>query len=81
MYHASPVSYEDVLEQCKGYAGLLTSMIIDVTDELDAARKRGDKMMFEGAQGTLLDIDHGTYLCNFFKYDSRWRRRRFWFWS
>jgi adenylosuccinate synthase len=61
MYHASSVSYEDVLEQCKSYAGLLTSMIIDVTDELDAARKRGDKMMFEGAQGTLLDIDHGTY--------------------
>ncbi|EWM35484.1 adenylosuccinate synthetase family protein [Vibrio parahaemolyticus EKP-021] len=36
-------------------------MVIDVTDELDAARKRGDKIMFEGAQGTLLDIDHGTY--------------------
>ncbi|UMM04829.1 adenylosuccinate synthase [Vibrio campbellii] len=61
MYNASPVSYEDVLEQCMGYAELLTSMVIDVTDELDAARKRGDKMMFEGAQGTLLDIDHGTY--------------------
>ena len=44
-----------------GYAELLTSMVIDVTDELDAARKRGDKIMFEGAQGTLLDIDHGTY--------------------
>jgi adenylosuccinate synthase len=43
------------------YADLLTSMVIDVTDELDAARKRGDKIMFEGAQGTLLDIDHGTY--------------------
>jgi adenylosuccinate synthase len=36
-------------------------MVMDVTDELDAARKRGDKIMFEGAQGTLLDIDHGTY--------------------
>ena len=60
-YKAEPVSYEAVLEEAKGYAELLTSMVIDVTDELDAARKRGDKIMFEGAQGTLLDIDHGTY--------------------
>ncbi|MDP5255312.1 MULTISPECIES: adenylosuccinate synthase [unclassified Vibrio] len=60
-YKAEPVSYEDVLEQAMGYADLLISMIIDVTDELDTARKRGDKIMFEGAQGTLLDIDHGTY--------------------
>lgn len=60
-YKAEPVSYESVLEQAQGYADLLTSMVIDVTDELDAARKRGDKIMFEGAQGTMLDIDHGTY--------------------
>ncbi|OLQ88640.1 adenylosuccinate synthase [Vibrio ponticus] len=60
-YKADAVSYEEVLEQAKGYAELLTSMVMDVTDELDAARKRGDKIMFEGAQGTLLDIDHGTY--------------------
>jgi adenylosuccinate synthase len=60
-YKAEPVSYDEVLEQALGYADLLTSMVMDVTDELDAARKRGDKIMFEGAQGTLLDIDHGTY--------------------
>ncbi len=60
-YKAEPVSYDDVLAQVQSYADLLTSMVIDVTDELDAARKRGDKIMFEGAQGTLLDIDHGTY--------------------
>ncbi|MEI8631660.1 adenylosuccinate synthetase [Vibrio sp. PP-XX7] len=60
-YKAEPVSYEAVLEEVMGYADVLTSMVIDVTDELDAARKRGDKIMFEGAQGTLLDIDHGTY--------------------
>lgn len=53
-YKVDEVSYEDVLEQAKGYAELLTSLVIDVTDELDAARKRGDKIMFEGAQGTLL---------------------------
>ncbi|KUJ00784.1 adenylosuccinate synthase [Vibrio sp. MEBiC08052] len=60
-YKAEPVNYDEVLEQVMGYADVLTSMVIDVTDELDKARKRGDKIMFEGAQGTLLDIDHGTY--------------------
>ncbi|GLT13223.1 adenylosuccinate synthase [Vibrio algivorus] len=60
-YKVDEVNYEEVLEQVKGYAELLTSLVIDVTDELDSARKRGDKIMFEGAQGTLLDIDHGTY--------------------
>ena len=60
-YKVDAVSYEEVLEQAMSYADLLTSMVIDVTDTLDAARKRGDKIMFEGAQGTLLDIDHGTY--------------------
>ncbi len=60
-YKVEPVSYDEVLETILSQADMLTSMVIDVTDELDAARKRGDKIMFEGAQGTLLDIDHGTY--------------------
>ena len=42
-------------------ADLLKSMTVDVTDLLDKARKAGKEIMFEGAQGTLLDIDHGTY--------------------
>ncbi|GAB6263734.1 adenylosuccinate synthase [Photobacterium sp. 53610] len=60
-YNAEPVSYEAVLESVMAQADVLTSMVIDVTQELDDARQRGDKIMFEGAQGTLLDIDHGTY--------------------
>ena len=60
-YQAEPVSYEQTLETVLSQADLLTSMILDVTQELDTARVRGDKIMFEGAQGTLLDIDHGTY--------------------
>ncbi|GAA3549592.1 adenylosuccinate synthase [Zobellella aerophila] len=60
-YGAEAVSYEQVLEQAHGYAELLTSMVVDVTDMLDKARIKGEKIMFEGAQGTLLDIDHGTY--------------------
>lgn len=60
-YQVAPVSYEETLATVMAQADLLTSMVIDVTQELDDARKRGDKIMFEGAQGTLLDIDHGTY--------------------
>ena len=60
-YDVEEVSYEAVLAEAKGYAELLTSMVVDVTDLLDKARLRGDRLMFEGAQGTLLDIDHGTY--------------------
>ena len=60
-YGVEAVSYDDVLAAVKEYASLLISMVVDVTEMLDQARKRGDKIMFEGAQGTLLDIDHGTY--------------------
>ncbi|CAG21643.1 adenylosuccinate synthase [Photobacterium profundum] len=60
-YNAEPVSYDEVLASVMAQADVLTAMVIDVTQELDDARKRGDKIMFEGAQGTLLDIDHGTY--------------------
>ncbi|WP_413113880.1 adenylosuccinate synthase [Thaumasiovibrio sp. DFM-14] len=60
-YNAEPVSYESVLETIMSQADILTAMVMDVTQELDDARQRGDKIMFEGAQGTLLDIDHGTY--------------------
>ncbi|OOF26903.1 adenylosuccinate synthase [Salinivibrio proteolyticus] len=60
-YKADPVSYEETLAKVMEQADILTGMVMDVTQELDDARKRGDKIMFEGAQGTLLDIDHGTY--------------------
>ncbi|KAG1663461.1 Adenylosuccinate synthetase [Nymphon striatum] len=39
----------------------LRPMIIDVPNTLHVLRKEGKNIMFEGAQGTLLDIDHGTY--------------------
>lgn len=60
-YKVEPVSYDEVLAQMIEMAPLLISMVIDVTDELDKARLRGENILFEGAQGTLLDIDHGTY--------------------
>lgn len=60
-YQAEAVSYEEVLQGAIEIADTLKAMVVDVTDVLDKARERGDAIMFEGAQGTLLDIDHGTY--------------------
>ncbi len=60
-YKADAVDYQTVLDEVLAIADILTAMVVDVSDLLDSARKRGDLIMFEGAQGTLLDIDHGTY--------------------
>lgn len=60
-YKVEAVNFDEVLKQVTEVADLLISMVIDVTDELDKARLRGENILFEGAQGTLLDIDHGTY--------------------
>ena len=42
-------------------ADILKAMVVDVTELLDQTRLAGEHILFEGAQGTLLDIDHGTY--------------------
>ncbi|MFT6985114.1 MAG: adenylosuccinate synthase [Psychromonas sp.] len=60
-YKVEAVNFDEVLKQVTEVADLLIGMVIDVTDELDKARLRGENILFEGAQGTLLDIDHGTY--------------------
>jgi len=60
-YKVAPVDYDTVLEHALSVADLLKSMVVDVTDLLETARKNNQAIMFEGAQGTLLDIDHGTY--------------------
>lgn len=60
-YKVEAVDYDTVLKQALDVADLLKSMVVDVTDLLERARKTDKAIMFEGAQGTLLDIDHGTY--------------------
>ncbi|WP_075185451.1 adenylosuccinate synthase [Teredinibacter haidensis] len=60
-YGAEAVSYDEVLEQALELAKELVPMIADVVDELHNARESGKNILFEGAQGSLLDIDHGTY--------------------
>lgn len=60
-YDSEAVSYDEVLQHCMEMKDILQAMTVDVTDLLDKARKQGQPILFEGAQGTLLDIDHGTY--------------------
>ncbi|MGL4858836.1 MAG: adenylosuccinate synthase, partial [Enterobacteriaceae bacterium] len=60
-YHVEAVDYHKTLDEVLAVADLLTSMVVDVSELLEQARKEGAHILFEGAQGTLLDIDHGTY--------------------
>ncbi|CNH35496.1 adenylosuccinate synthetase [Yersinia massiliensis] len=60
-YKEDAVDYQTVLDEVLAIADILTAMVVDVSELLDSARKQGALIMFEGAQGTLLDIDHGTY--------------------
>lgn len=60
-YHVDPVDYDTVLNETLSIAEQLKSRITDVSSRLAELREQGKKIMFEGAQGTLLDIDHGTY--------------------
>jgi adenylosuccinate synthase len=58
---AEPVSYDDVLKQAMADAEVIKPLVADVSAAIYAANEAGQNMLFEGAQGTLLDIDHGTY--------------------
>ena len=60
-YHAAPVSYDDVAAEWLAYADRVRPLITDVTLAAYRHREAGDHIIFEGAQGAMLDIDHGTY--------------------
>jgi len=60
-YKVEPVDYQKTLDDVFAVADIITGMVADITTILDTARKNGDNILFEGAQGTMLDIDHGTY--------------------
>lgn len=60
-YHAEPVSFEMMYQQALEHAEQLRKLITDVAAKLAEYRAAGKSLLFEGAQGTLLDVDHGTY--------------------
>jgi len=60
-FKADAVDYQCVLDEIMGMRDKIVSMIEDIPATLHNLRKDGANIMFEGAQGTLLDIDQGTY--------------------
>lgn len=60
-YQVTPLDFQQVLDECLGYKDRLAALTVDVTQLLDDYTREGRPMMFEGAQGMMLDIDHGTY--------------------
>ncbi len=60
-FKAEAVDYQTVLDEIMGMREKIISMIADIPATLYNLRKDGANIMFEGAQGTLLDIDQGTY--------------------
>ena len=55
------IQFEPVYQEAMRHAELLKPMMADVSRELNEAHRAGSSLLFEGAQGTLLDVDHGTY--------------------
>ena len=58
---AEPLEFQPIFEKYRSMADTLRPYITDVSLEIDQAIRKGKKILFEGAQGTHLDIDHGTY--------------------
>jgi len=60
-FKRAAVPYRETLDATLALAAELKPMVADVAALIQQARARGDSLLFEGAQGALLDIDHGTY--------------------
>lgn len=56
-----PLDAEEIFEQYCAFAERLKPYVADTTDYLLTAAESGKRILFEGAQGALLDVDHGTY--------------------
>jgi adenylosuccinate synthase len=60
-YGVEALDFEKVLADVFAQGDELKPLVEDITNTLHAAREAGESILFEGAQGSLLDIDHGTY--------------------
>jgi adenylosuccinate synthase len=61
LYGAEAMSMEELFEKCQSYAENLNEYVTDTTEYLHKSIKSGKSVLFEGAQGALLDLDHGTF--------------------
>jgi adenylosuccinate synthase len=58
---AQAISAQEVVDQAMALAPAIAPMVADVSSLLYMAQQAGENLLFEGAQGALLDVDHGTY--------------------
>lgn len=61
VYAHEPLDYEEVLTEYEGYAERLRPLVTDTIPLINEEIAAGRKILFEGAQATMLDIDYGTY--------------------
>jgi adenylosuccinate synthase len=61
LYGAPPIDVKALAEKCRVYAQRLGPCITDTTEFLHMSIDQGKSILFEGAQGSLLDLDHGTF--------------------
>ena len=61
LYGGEPLDYDTLLEEYNGYADRLRPYVCDTISLLHDEIKAGKRVLFEGAQATMLDIDYGTY--------------------
>ncbi|OGT29680.1 MAG: adenylosuccinate synthase [Gammaproteobacteria bacterium RIFCSPHIGHO2_12_FULL_35_23] len=60
-YQAEPLSFDTILAETLEHAKILRDLITDIPAILYELKQKHQSILFEGAQGTLLDVDHGTY--------------------
>jgi len=61
LYNAESIGAAEILEKCKIYAERLLPFVTDTTEYIHKSITDGKSVLFEGAQGSLLDLDHGTF--------------------
>jgi len=54
-------SYEEILKEFLGYGSMIKQYVANITEVLSGAVEKNEQIMFEGAQGACLDVDHGLY--------------------
>lgn len=61
VFNHPPLSFTEIFSEYLGYAQVLLPYVADISLLLAQSRQEGKKILLEGAQGTMLDLEHGTY--------------------
>lgn len=61
VYNRRAIGVDEIVDELLGYADRLRPMVVDTGLVLHQALERGETVLFEGGQATMLDVDHGTY--------------------